>query len=446
MNWTPEQILGLAPDASSAKAGQGLATLRDWQTLGCDDKSIWGLCQGSGKNPYQTQVDLSEPAFKCSCPSRKFPCKHGLGLFLLLASQPRAFTEKTPPAWVNEWLESRAKRAEQKAEKLQTAEKPADEAAQMKRAVARETKVATGVQELELWLRDLVRNGLAIAQTQPPQFWERMAARLVDAQAPGLARLVREMGGVASGGEGWQARLLERAGKLHLLIEGYKRIHELPEDHQADIRAAIGWTINQEELLTQAGIQNCWRDCWQVLGSRVEQEERLRVQRVWLFGETTNRAAMILHFAHGHQPLDTSLVTGTKFAAELVFYPGAFPLRALVKERFSDVGPAEIWVGYETISAAIAAYAAALALHPWLELFPMPLSAVMPIRRNDAWALRDGEGRILPIHPRVDAWAFLAMSGGHPIVLFGEWDGDFWWPLSVWGAGLIPATDEGKQQ
>jgi uncharacterized Zn finger protein len=25
-------------------------------------------------------VDLSGPAFRCTCPSRKFPCKHGLAL------------------------------------------------------------------------------------------------------------------------------------------------------------------------------------------------------------------------------------------------------------------------------------------------------------------------------------------------------------------------------
>ena len=41
--------------------------------------------QGSAASPYQTGIDLSEPAFQCTCPSHKFPCKHGLGLFLLLA-------------------------------------------------------------------------------------------------------------------------------------------------------------------------------------------------------------------------------------------------------------------------------------------------------------------------------------------------------------------------
>jgi hypothetical protein len=428
MNWTSEQILGLAPDASSAKAGQGLAAVRHWHSLGCDESVAWGLCQGSGKDPYQAQIDLSEPAFRCSCPSRKFPCKHSLGLFLLLANQPQAFTEKTPPAWVSEWLESRAKRTQQKAEKSQAEEKPVDEAAQAKRAAAREAKVAAGLQELELWLRDLVRNGLAVAQTQPPQFWERMAARLVDAQAPGLARLVREMGGAAASGENWQSRLLERAGKIHLLIEGYKRINDLPEATQADIRAGVGWTINQEELLTQAGV----RDHWLVIGSRVEQEDRLRVQRVWLWGEATNRAAMILHFAHAQQPLDTSLVIGTTLDAELIFYPGAYGLRALVKERFSDAQQAEIWPGYETISVAMVEYAAAIACNPWIEKFPVALKAVTPVKRGEVWVLRDADGRALPLHPRFELrWELLAFGGGRPLALFGEWDGDQVRPLSV---------------
>src|SRR5262245_55541108 len=88
MNWTVDQILALAPDSQSAKAGNQLATLRKWDRLGRNQQSIWGECQGSGEKPYQTRIDLSEPAFQCSCPSRKFPCKHALGLWLLAAQQP----------------------------------------------------------------------------------------------------------------------------------------------------------------------------------------------------------------------------------------------------------------------------------------------------------------------------------------------------------------------
>jgi hypothetical protein len=46
MNWTTEQILKLAPDASSAKAGHGLLNLNKWSGLGTDERAAWGLCQG----------------------------------------------------------------------------------------------------------------------------------------------------------------------------------------------------------------------------------------------------------------------------------------------------------------------------------------------------------------------------------------------------------------
>jgi len=431
MNWTTEQILALAPDAASAKAGQGLASARKWLKLGADEQTAWGLCQGSGKNPYQAQIDLTEPAFRCSCPSRKFPCKHGLGLFLLLASSAASFKEKQPPDWVVEWMESRAKRSEQRAEKqakAEAGEKIVDEAAQAKRAASREAKVAAGLRDLELWLRDIARGGLAAAQSQPTAFWERTAARLVDAQAPGVARLAREMAGVSSSGEGWEARLLEQMCKLYLLVEGFKRIAELPEATQADIRALIGWTQNQDELLRLDGT----RDRWLVLGQRVEDEDRLRVQRVWLWGERSARAALVLHFAHGQQPLDASFVTGSMIEAELAFFPSAYPMRAIVKQRHGAPAPPERISGYAKIIDAHEAFTSAMAANPWLEKFPMPLLNVTPLHRGDAWFVQDAEGRALKLAPRFEfGWTMLALSGGHGIDVFCEWDGDHLWPLSA---------------
>ncbi len=100
--WTQEQILSLAPDASSAKNGKSLAVRHKWLSLSYNEQAIWGECQGSGKNTYRTQIDITEPAFKCSCPSRKFPCKHGLGLFLIFANTKDNFHNSTPPDWVSQ--------------------------------------------------------------------------------------------------------------------------------------------------------------------------------------------------------------------------------------------------------------------------------------------------------------------------------------------------------
>src|SRR5258708_29170699 len=111
MNFSPETYINLAPNPASAKAGRGLASAGKWVSRGADERAIWGECQGSGKDPYCTQIDLSEPAFRCSCPSRKFPCKHGLGLFLLYANQPAGFAKDPPPPWVSECLAKIASQA-----------------------------------------------------------------------------------------------------------------------------------------------------------------------------------------------------------------------------------------------------------------------------------------------------------------------------------------------
>ena len=65
--------MGLSPDDASAKAARGLTSIGKWPQLGANAQALWGECQGSGSKPYQTQVDLAGPAFKCTCPSRTQP-------------------------------------------------------------------------------------------------------------------------------------------------------------------------------------------------------------------------------------------------------------------------------------------------------------------------------------------------------------------------------------
>src|SRR5215469_5285139 len=103
-----EQVLAMAPDAAAARAGQGQAVLVKWPVLGHDERAAWGECQGSGAAPYRCQAALADGAARCSCPSRKFPCKHALGLLLLLADG--AVPEATCPDWVAEWLATRSDR------------------------------------------------------------------------------------------------------------------------------------------------------------------------------------------------------------------------------------------------------------------------------------------------------------------------------------------------
>jgi hypothetical protein len=432
VTWTEELILSLAPDASSASNGKALAVIHKWPLLGYNEEVIWGECQGSGDRPYQTRIDLSEPAFKCTCPSRKFPCKHAIGLFLNYATHKSEFKETIPPDWVNEWLSTRKSKQIKKVETKE--EKLLDTTAQAKRAQQRYEKVQAGMQDLELWLRDLVRQGLAVAQGYPYSFWDTAAARLVDAQAPGVARLVRQMASIPYSGVGWEERLLAQLGRVYLLVQGFKRLDSLPTGVQADIRTQIGWTQSQEELLTKEGIV----DSWLVLGQRVEQEDKLRSQRIWLWGENTQRAALVLNFAYGTQPFDHSLVPGTVINSELVFFESAYPLRAIVKangepELIKDIP------GYSSISEMIQAYAKALSLNPWLEQFPVAIKNVVPICNPDGtYCNLRSDKYLLPMGNRShQLWQLLAHSGGYPIDIFGEWDGERFVPLSIWANKFV---------
>lgn len=425
--WTKDRVLSLAPDAASAKAGQGQAGPGKWPTLGRTEACLWGEASGSSQKPYQVRVDLTEPAFKCSCPSRKFPCKHTLGLLLILAEHPAELPICEPPEWVTEWLAGREKRASQREKKAAEPAKPVDAAAQAKRAEKRESNIRAGIEELSRFLGDVLRQGLAAAQSQPTRYWEDAAARLVDAQAPGLARLVRELGETIGAGPGWHSRFLRRVARLHLATEGYRRLDNLPADTQHDLRTLVGWTQSKEEVLEQPMVEGPW--C--VVAQQIEEEDRLTVQRTWLVRRSDGRPALLLDFAPMGQPLDASLVVGSILPADIAYYPGAEPLRAIVKQR---TGPLESFTeipGAQTIDQALSAYATGLANNPWIDRWPMSLAAVTPVpsfdKAGDAarWRLRDCDGAELPLRaPFADGWTLLALSGGKPISIFGEWDGE----------------------
>ncbi|SDJ49657.1 SWIM zinc finger [Actinokineospora alba] len=415
MRWTAEQVLDLAPDAASAKAGRSQASPAKWPSLGASAHAVWGACQGSGKAPYQVGVDLSEPAFKCSCPSRKFPCKHALGLLLLWADG--AVPESDEPEWVDTWL-ARPKRAESSGER--------DEEAAARRAEKRASRVAGGAAELIGWLGDQVTTGLAVLD-QSPDVLYAVAARMVDAQAPGLASGLRRAAMLPGRGRDWPSRLLEDLALLRTLAVAYARIDDLPAPLAATVRTRLGFTVDTADVLASG---DRVRDEWLVAGHVDQENDQLVSRRTWLRGSASGRWALVLSFAGPGRILDTSLVSGTLVPATLAFYPGALPLRALVADR-DDAVPAPVPSG-GTVDDALAAFAAGLALDPWLDRLPVVLHDVSPVSLGKEWGLSSVDGSVLPLGAGVDPWTLLAVSGGRPLTVAAELSVSGLRPLSCW--------------
>lgn len=435
---TAEQVKSLAPDPSSLKSAQGLADARHWVSLGGNEVALWGECKGSGKEPYKVRIDLRNMGYACTCPSRKFPCKHGLGLMLLMANSSTKFIEQTPPPWVAEWLEKREERKAKVEKKGQTKdETPEAVAARQKeaarRAAKREKLTETGMESLEKWLKDFARVGLASAQSAPASFWNDQAARMVDSQLPGAARLIRELSSIPGARADWAGMLLLRLARLQALVNAFRRLDDLPQATQQDVRGLLGWSVNQDELLASAqGL----RDSWLVLHSHTELDEKtnLRTQTNWLWGQNEKRIALLLNFAHQSQALDLSLMQGLVLNGEIVYFPGAYPLRGIFKEK-KVVNEKITPRGYENISDLLNNYAAALGKNPWLEDFPAILEGAIPMQVNENWILKDTQEFILPLPPsHPSAWELFALGGGHRLTVFGTWDGFVYTPLAAWEA------------
>ncbi|MEL6900055.1 MAG: SWIM zinc finger family protein [Cyanobacteria bacterium J06606_4] len=447
LQWTAEQVLALSPNAIALKRGKALAHPSRWPVLGVQNQTLWGECQTYQKKPYRTIIDLRGPAFCCSCASGQLPCKHAIGLFLLLTEQPT--TKQAPfecgklPAWGAKWLESRAQAAMHTQDgKNQLADDPAAVAAQTQKRLQRLQKrshnVEAGITDLEQWLQDIVRAGLAELPARPYQFWDSAAARLVDAQAPGLASRVRALAGIPHSGRGWPERMLKALGQLHLLVQAYRQIEALPLPLQAEVRTQVGFTQTKEALQQLADVPGSQvtsqEDTWQVLGKIVTAEDALKTQRVWLWGLQTQRMALVLSFAHGRrQSLDSSLVPGACVRGKLIFYPGTGVQRALVASRQAAEAQHRAGIGHGRIEAAIAQYASSLMENPWQTRYPLALSSIFLRYDSAQWWVQDVEGDRLPLSRTfTQGWELLSLSGGRSLSVFGEWDGTSLQPLSVW--------------
>ncbi|WP_432114183.1 SWIM zinc finger family protein [Streptomyces sp. S1] len=475
---TVEQVLALAPDEISRRAGSRLGTAGSWSGTGCGDGVVWGLCRDGDGGSYRTAVDTTGPVYACDCPGRALPCGHALGLLLLRASDGVAIGESAVPDWAGRRLaEGRAGEgtaageptdgeptgggpadggsvggestgggpvdrkstdggsadggsADRETVDGETADRgPADPVAARRRAERRAARITSGTRELEQRLADLLRGGLAAAGQSGYGLWEETAARMVDAQAPGLAGRVRELGAIPGSGTGWPVRLLEECALTHLLDRAWLAADRLPAPFATTVRTRVGLP----SPVAGAPV----RDHWLVLAQYDTGDTRLTTRRVWLYGTAGGRTALVLSYGAAGRAPRLSLPVGAVLDGELTPHTGSGQLRAEPGEHFVPVaGPSAPPPG-GPVGEALDAYGRALGGDPWLEAWPVTLSGVVPARAEYGWQLADADGReAVPLTPaaqtRPGLWRLVALSGGAPVTVFGECGHRGFTPLAAW--------------
>ncbi|MFI5874150.1 SWIM zinc finger family protein [Streptomyces sp. NPDC051445] len=442
VRWTADQVLALAPDSASRKAGSGLGTAGPWSGTGSSrEGAVWGLCEGGGGLPYRTVVDTADaagPAYRCSCPSRKFPCKHALGLLLLWSDGEQSMPAGQAPDWAEEWIAGRRRtQGKREAGPAGSATGPADPEGARRRAERRAERITSGATELEERLTDLLRSGLASAEQSGYGLWEETAARMVDAQAPGLAARVRELGSIPASGPGWPVRLLEECALLHLLDQGWLHRERLPDGLAATVRARVG--------LPSSAVGPPVRDQWLVLAQYDTPDPKLTTRRIWLHGTTSGRTALLLSYGAAGRAPELSLPVGLALDAELSAHAGAGQQRMSLGEQFAPPVPTGIRPPGVTPTEATARYGETLRRDPWQASVPVTLDAVVPTPADGSWQLADAEGdTALPLTrlaaSRPGLWRLVALSGGAPVRVFGECGHRGFTPLTAWPTGAGEAV------
>jgi hypothetical protein len=463
---TKDTIERLAPDQASLGAALKLVKPAKWPVLGGDAGAtlLWGECQGSGSTPYRVMLATADLGYKCTCPSRKFPCKHVLALMWQYSDGPQRFSKGEVPEWVNDWLARRrgksgapastandaddgAPRGEERkprggsiAEALaQAPEAPADpkaaaraEAQRERIRQEREASILAGLDELDLWIADQLNHGLSGFAANAQKSCRTLSARLVDAKVAGLAGQLDALAAdVFRVHESQRGELvMERLAAMTLLSAAYRRQDALPPALKADVRRTVGWTVKREDLLGDTDALRV-KAHWMVLSVRSEvQPDKLRRLETWLLrldaAETAApRFALLLDFTPTSVGAQSApYAPGELLHAEVVFYPSATPLRAHLINR--ELEPlAEIpWPTFPAgLGQALADYDAALAKQPWLDAWPLRASEVHVVRaEKNALVLTSGDGVALPLNA-AQADVALPLLGLGNFAVAGIWDG-----------------------
>lgn len=377
---TQSQIESAAPDQASLKAALKLAKPKSWPTLyrSADSALIWGECQGSGANPYRVAVDMSDLGAKCSCPSRKFPCKHAIGL-MLLRNSGEDFTEASVETWISEWLGRRRKTVNQKDAgqgvgagngggagaqteasgtpgkagtrksstkgSLKAAKNEVDaplseediakrEAQRLKRETATRASITNGLLDLEAWITDQLSGGLPSLQADLTSRCRQIAARMVDAKAGSLASRIDEIPSRVLSLPASQRldALTVELGNLVLLSRAWRS----SDEPAPSLRRAVASSENRDAILADKDAPRK-TSLWKVIGTRVQtRRDGLVSTETWLIDAKADRPcfALLLDFTPASAgKRSTGFSIGDTFDGTLAFYPSDYPLRAQIEAR-----------------------------------------------------------------------------------------------------------------
>jgi hypothetical protein len=185
------------------------------------------------------------------------------------------------------------------------------------------------------------------------------------------------------------------------------------------LRTFVGWPLERADVIA-ATVPVI--DRWLVIGQISEERDgKLTERRVWLHGERTKRRALLLDHSFGGKGFERAWVNGSAVETGLAFFPGAAALRALAVSTEYQIGPGTFPT--TALPSEWQCVAQRVAACPWVPLHPMLCCDAVPMQIDGGLYLY-AAGERLPLSVgEANLWSLLTLSGGHPINVMSEWDG-----------------------
>lgn len=192
MEITEDLISMYAPNANAISNGKKISQKNGFVKLNIskDKTLLFGECSGSGKSNYVTSadfIDSTSPVFRCSCPSRQFPCKHAIGImFDYLAN--KTFEEAEIP----EDIISKRNKIEVRKEKKEEAKKEPKKV--NKAALTKKIKKQIeGLDILDKFIVEIADRGIANFVGNPIKLYEDLAKNMGNYYLNGAQILIRDI-------------------------------------------------------------------------------------------------------------------------------------------------------------------------------------------------------------------------------------------------------------
>lgn len=287
--------------------------------------------------------------------------------------------------------------------------------------------IQAAADEIQVRLRDYLRNGLFRLAENVLENTDQLRRRLIDNQAPGLASMFASLAELDFSSDFWKQQFLSSLSRIFTISQAIKNLDNLPPDWQNEILIMSGVSFPQAEVLDQAPVS----DLWMSLAVKKSTFNSMTMIKSWYYGRNSRRFACSVEYVVGNHII-TSATPGSYYEARFHYFPGIHSMRVICKNSVKYNSPFSP-VAFQGLQNVARILRRAFTDNPFMEDIPLIMSGLRLAKKNGKLYLSDSSLYSFPINISINQGVMLmAYTGGcefSAFVIFHEYYCEV---VSVW--------------